>query len=90
MVLHETPSNISELILQESFRLLKPGGKIINLDANQQRLRKAQWLIKLFKEPYSAIYAQGDLKEWLGKIGFQEIICQPIGWIYRVTYGLKK
>lgn len=89
MVLHETPSNISQLILQESFRLLKPGGQIINLDANQKRLRKVQWLIKLFKEPYSAIYAQGDLKEWLDKAGFQEIVCQPIWWIYQVTYGIK-
>jgi ubiquinone/menaquinone biosynthesis C-methylase UbiE len=41
-LLHETPPKISQLILQECFRLTKPGGQVIILDGNQKRLRHAK------------------------------------------------
>ncbi len=89
LLLHETPNSISKLILKESFRLLKPKGQLIILDGNQSRLRHLQWLIKLFKEPYSATYSQGNIITWLQAVGFQEITAKPVWGIYQVTNAYK-
>ncbi len=86
---HETPVEISQAILQECQRLLKPGGQIIILDGNQLRLRRTDWLIKLFREPYSQVYAAGNVDCWLEAAGFVEIKTQPVGWISQLTTALK-
>lgn len=89
LLLHETPNFISQLIIKESFRLLKPQGQLIILDANQKRLKHLQLLIKLFREPYSAIYAQGNIKQWLKNVGFLKITAKPVWGIYQVTSTYK-
>ena len=89
LLLHETPNTISQSIIQESWRLLKPQGQLIILDANQKRLRHLTWLIKLFREPYSAIYSQGSLMQWLESVKFQQIKAQPVWGIYQVTSAYK-
>ena len=86
---HETPVEISQAILQKCHRLLKPGGQIVILDGNQQRLRHTPWLIKLFREPYSQVYAEGNLNNWLKTAGFIEIRTQPVGWISQLSIGFK-
>ncbi len=86
---HETPVEISQTILQECQRLLKPGGQIIILDGNQLRLRRTDWLIKLFREPYSQVYAAGNIDCWLEAAGFVKIKTQPVGWISQLTTALK-
>ena len=87
---HETPVEISQVILQECHRSLKPGGQIIVLDGNQQRLRHTPWLIKLFREPYSQVYAEGNINEWLESTGFVDIETKPVGWISQLSTGLKQ
>ena len=87
---HETPVDISRSILQECQRLLKPGGQVIILDGNQQRLRHTPWLIKLFREPYSQVYAAGNIDEWLEDSKFVNIQTQPVGWISQLTSCFKK
>ena len=82
---HETLVNISQAILKECRRLLKPGGQIIILDGNQQRLRHTPWLIKLFREPYSQVYATGNIDDWLRDANFTQIQTQPVGWISQLT-----
>ena len=82
---HETPVNISQSILQECQRLLKPRGQMIILDGNQQRLRHTPWLIKLFREPYSQVYAAGNIDDWLRNANFTQIQTQSIGWISQLT-----
>ncbi|EAZ91935.1 class I SAM-dependent methyltransferase [Crocosphaera chwakensis] len=89
LLFHEVPNKISQAILKESLRLLKPKGQLIILNANQQRLRYLKWLTKLFREPYSFTYAQGNIREWLEKIGFQTIKSKPIGGIYQITSAYK-
>ena len=89
MVLHETPTNISQLILQEGFRLLKPGGQFIMLDGNQAILRHMGWLITLFREPYSKVYAAGNVNDWLKTAHFEAVKTQYIGWIHQITQGVK-
>lgn len=86
---HETPVKISQAILQECQRLLKPGGQIIIIDGNQQRLRHTNWLIKLFREPYSKAYAAGSVDVWLKSQGFVEIATQSFGWISQLSTAVK-
>jgi ubiquinone/menaquinone biosynthesis C-methylase UbiE len=88
-LLHETPPEISQLILQEGFRLIKPGGQLIILDGNQKKLRHADWLIKTFKEPYSKVYAAGSVDDWMRAAFFAAVQTEHIGWISQVTHGNK-
>ncbi|MEQ8752461.1 MAG: methyltransferase domain-containing protein [Coleofasciculus sp. G1-WW12-02] len=89
MVLHETPPQISQLIVQECFRLLKPGGQLIILDGNQGKLRYAHWLIELFREPYSKDYAAHSLEDWMIAAFFKRVQTDYVGWIHQVTSGIK-
>lgn len=86
---HETPVPIAQEILQESMRLLKPGGQVIILDGNQQKLRHADWLVKLFREPYSRLYARECVDNWLKDLGFKEVETNYVGWISQITTGFK-
>jgi len=88
-LLHETPPQISVLILQECFRLLKPEGQVIILDGNQLRLRHADWLSKIFQEPYSKVYAAGSVDHWLRVAKFKAVTTKYIGWISQITSGSK-
>lgn len=89
-LLHETPPEISQAILQECFRLLKSGGQVLVLDGNQRRLRHANWLIQLFREPYSKVYAAGDVQAWMSAVGFDVTPTKYIGWIHQLTSGTKQ
>ena len=86
---HETPVEISQAVLRECQRLLQPEGQVIILDGNQQRLRHTPWLIKLFREPYSQVYAAGWINDWLESAGFIEIETKPVGWISQLSTGFK-
>ena len=86
---HETPVEVSQGILLECQRLLKSGGQIIILDGNQRRLRYTPWLIKLFREPYSQLYAAGNVDNWLEAAGFTQIVTNPVGWISQLTTAFK-
>jgi ubiquinone/menaquinone biosynthesis C-methylase UbiE len=89
MVLHETPPQISQLIVQECFRLLKPGGQLIILDGNQRKLRYAHWLIELFREPYSKDYAAHSVEDWMIAAFFKQVRTEYAGWIHQITSGIK-
>ena len=86
---HETPVEISQAILQECQRLLQPGGQIVIVDGNQQRLRHTNWLIKLFREPYSQVYAAANVDDWLKDANFMQVKTQPVGWISQLTTCFK-
>jgi ubiquinone/menaquinone biosynthesis C-methylase UbiE len=88
-LLHETPPKISQLILQECFRLVQPGGQAIILDGNQKRLRRADWLIKLFQEPYSKVYAAGSVDDWMKAARFEAVQTDFVGWIDQITCAIK-
>ena len=82
-------TNFPEAILQECLRLLKPRGQIIILDGNQKRLRYTNWLIKLFHEPYSQVYAAESLDTWMQDRGFRQVQTNYVGWISQITTGFK-
>ncbi|MGD1921873.1 MAG: class I SAM-dependent methyltransferase [Pleurocapsa sp.] len=86
---HETPVGISQVILHECRRILQPGGQIVILDGNQQRLRHTPWLIRLFREPYSQVYAGGNVDNWLKCADFVQVKTQSVGWISQLTTCFK-
>ena len=89
LLLHETPSMMSQQILQECFRLLVPGGQVIILDGNQPNLRNTAWLTEIFEEPYIKDYADGSIDAWLGAAGFADIRTEEVWWTNQVSRGLK-
>jgi ubiquinone/menaquinone biosynthesis C-methylase UbiE len=89
LLFHETPSTISQVILQECFRLLTTGGEVLILDGNQKTLRDTDWLTEIFEEPYIKDYAAGSIDAWMGAAGFGAVQTQEIWLIHQVTRGVK-
>lgn len=86
---HEVPPPIAQGILQSCFRLVKPGGQVLILDGDQRKLNRATWLIRLFREPYSQVYAQGCTTEWMQNAGFTAVQTDYFGWIHQLTDGFR-
>jgi len=86
---HEMPPQVSQRVLHECWRLLKPGGQLLILDGDQPKLRRADWLITLFQEPYSKVYAAGSVDNWLNIAQFEAIATKPVGWISQLSSGSK-
>ncbi len=89
LLFHETPPLVACNILQEAFRLLKPGGEVLILDGNQATLRQTEWLTQIFEEPYIQDYAAGDLNQWMSTAGFGEVSTHEVWWVNQVTRGVK-
>ncbi|MBW4622247.1 MAG: class I SAM-dependent methyltransferase [Cyanosarcina radialis HA8281-LM2] len=89
MLFHEMPAIVSQSVLKEVFRLLKPQGQLIIVDGHQAKLRKMLWLAKLFREPYTEVYVRENLADWLAKIGFQLQLTENVGWIYQIFSATK-
>ncbi|MBO9998116.1 MAG: class I SAM-dependent methyltransferase [Cyanobacteria bacterium SID2] len=89
LLLHETPPDVSQRILNECFRLLKSGGEAIVLDGNQAALRQTPWLTNVFEEPYIQAYAEGSVGQWMQKVGFEAVETREHWWLHQVTRGVK-
>ena len=89
LLLHETPTHISQGIIQEAYRLLVPGGKIVILDGHQKTLRHTEWLTDIFEEPYINDYATGSVDAWLGAAGFKKILTEDVWWTNQISTGVK-
>lgn len=89
LLFHELPPQISEAVLKESFRLLKPGGEVAILDGSQKMLRRTEWLSQIFEEPYIQSYAQESIEAWMGMAGFKLIQSEEFWWLHQVTRGIK-
>ncbi|PSN06727.1 methyltransferase type 11 [filamentous cyanobacterium CCP5] len=89
LLFHETPPSVAKAILQEAFRLLRPGGEVVILDGNQRTLRSTEWLSNIFEEPFIQAYAQGSTDAWLGAVGFEAIRTEDFWWLHQITHALK-
>ncbi|MEO1591147.1 MAG: class I SAM-dependent methyltransferase [Cyanobacteria bacterium J06632_22] len=89
LLLHETPISVAKTILQESLRLLRPGGQVLILDGNQKTLRAIDWLSNIFEEPFIREYAQGSVDAWLGAAGFESVRTEDVFWLNQLSYGRK-
>lgn len=89
LLFHETPPAVAKTILQESFRLLSPGGQVLILDGNQRTLRATDWLNTIFEEPFIRDYAQGNVDAWLGFAGFEAVRSEDVFWLNQLNWGRK-
>lgn len=89
LLFHETPTEISKLILKECFRLLKAGGEVIILDGSQKTLRQTEWLTQIFEEPYIQAYANDSIEAWMGAAQFGKVQSHEFWWLHQVTHGVK-
>ncbi|MFP5273348.1 class I SAM-dependent methyltransferase [Coleofasciculus sp.] len=89
LLFHETPPAVAKSILRESFRLLKGGGQVLILNANQRTLRQVNWLTEVFEEPYIKAYATDSVDAWMGSAGFEAVQTQDVWWLNQVTQGMK-
>ena len=89
LLFHETPPNISQAVLKEAYRLLKPGGQVIILDGHQKTLRNTTWLSDIFEEPYIKEYAAGSVDAWLGQAGFDRVLTEDVWWTNQLSTGVK-
>jgi ubiquinone/menaquinone biosynthesis C-methylase UbiE len=89
LLFHETPIAIAKAILQETWRLLRPGGQVVILDGNQHNLRHQTWLTEIFTEPYLKLYAQEDINIWLENVGFAHITTEDCWWLNQISQGIK-
>jgi ubiquinone/menaquinone biosynthesis C-methylase UbiE len=89
LLFHETPPEVTRAIVQEGFRVLKPGGQFIVLDGNQQTLRQIDWLNRIFEEPYIQSYATESIDAWMGRAGFRAVQTSEHWWVHQITAGVK-
>ncbi|MGB5971340.1 MAG: class I SAM-dependent methyltransferase [Spirulinaceae cyanobacterium] len=89
LLFHETPPQVSQLILKECFHLLKAGGQLVILDGNQAMLRSATWLTEIFEEPYIKAYAEGSVDAWSGAAGFGAVQTENFWLIHQITSAVK-
>lgn len=89
LLFHETPPDVSSVILRECFRLLTAGGEVLILDGNQNTLRHTEWLNEIFEEPYIKAYASGSVDAWMGGAGFGDVRTEEVWWLNQVTRGVK-
>ncbi|MGB3401646.1 MAG: class I SAM-dependent methyltransferase [Microcoleaceae cyanobacterium] len=89
LLFHETPPSVTQIILQEAFRLLPPGGELIILDGNQKTLRQTEWLTQIFEEPYIQAYAAENLDAMLGAAGFGSVRTEDWWGVHQISRGVK-
>jgi ubiquinone/menaquinone biosynthesis C-methylase UbiE len=75
---HELPANTRQAVIDEGFRVLKPGGTLILCDSIQvsdsPELKSVmENFSRIFHEPYYRNYIQDDLVQRLESVGFTEI-----------------
>ncbi|MBP0039351.1 MAG: class I SAM-dependent methyltransferase, partial [Roseofilum sp. SID1] len=75
---HELPPKARQKVIDECFRVLKPGGTLIICDSIQKEDSPTitpvlNWFSQNFHEPYYPSYLIDDLGDRLQKIGFEQI-----------------
>ncbi|MBD2292065.1 methyltransferase domain-containing protein [Anabaena sphaerica FACHB-251] len=78
---HELPASVRQTVIEQCFRVTKPGGVLIICDSIQMNdspdlADMMDGFPKMFHEPYYRHYIADDLVERLEKVGFQDIEIQ--------------
>jgi len=74
---HELPGTVRQTVLENLFRVLKPGGTLVIADSIQQDTPEFTPFLKnfsaVFHEPYHRDYTVDDLEDRLDRAGFEAI-----------------
>lgn len=94
LVFHELPQEASRKIIEEAYRLVKPGGYFALMDMNPQSevyQKMPRYVLTLLKstEPFLDQYFSLDVVQTMTKIGFQHPEIIPISARHRVIITQK-
>jgi ubiquinone/menaquinone biosynthesis C-methylase UbiE len=90
---HELPSEVRAQVLEESMRVLKPGGVLAAVDS-LQRHDAPEWSVMLeqfpvdFHEPFYRNYLDDRLEEKMSQCGAREIGSRT-GFVSKLVWGTK-
>ena len=83
---HELPADVAQQVMQEKFRLCKPGGRILMADVKSYRSLTDQqlwsadfWNQVVGGDPYWREYALTDFAELASAVGFENVSWQGLG-----------
>jgi ubiquinone/menaquinone biosynthesis C-methylase UbiE len=81
MLLHETPPEPLDNLIEEAARVLEPGGRMIHLDFHHLPDAFARFMFyghgRRNNEPYMQPIAEVDLRKLLKRHGFEDIMVEP-------------
>ncbi|EFN54576.1 hypothetical protein CHLNCDRAFT_35970 [Chlorella variabilis] len=91
-VIHECPADIISQMIQESKRLLRPGGVLAFVDINPnsatgRRMPPAVATLMKATEPWTDEYYFYPLEESMGKAGFKHVECSELDPRHRIILG---
>ncbi|HEX2913379.1 MAG TPA: class I SAM-dependent methyltransferase [Chloroflexia bacterium] len=89
LLFHEIPAAVARQVVEEAYRLLKPGGVLAVLDGNQKSNFMVRTVAGYFPEPYFLEYMNSDLGQMYRQCGFKNVHSGKYLGLYQMVTGFK-